>query len=72
MIPTKVSLTYMSGIISVILTAMCQKPTTFGEVMLISQLYRPLSKFIQKYVIIGLVAANIHILMVYNTLSYPH
>jgi hypothetical protein len=51
---------------------MCQKPATFGEVMLISQLYRPLSKFIQKYVIIGLVADNIHILMVYNTSSYPH
>lgn len=51
---------------------MCQKPATFDEVMLISQLHRSLSKFIQKYVIIGLVADNIHLLMVYNTSSYPH
>jgi hypothetical protein len=51
---------------------MSQEPATFGEVTLISQLYRPLSKFIQKYVIIGLMADNTHILMDYNTFSYPH
>ena len=71
-IPTKVGLKCMSGIISVIMTAICQKPATLGEVMLISQLYRPLSKFIQKYVIIGLMADNTHILMNYNTFLYPH
>jgi hypothetical protein len=47
------------------------KPAALGEVTLIHQLYRPLSKFIQIYVIIGLMADNTHILRDYNTFSYP-